>query len=102
MALSQEGLTLREGDVRREQTNPPPVGNQKTSRVRNPKTQRSGNAEVGRTFGDTVHIGTWTRGQSRRAEREIDLTKEAQRRRFKSCRSVSEEVARPQTMDRAG
>ena len=39
-------------------TNPPPVGTQKTSRVRNLKTQRSGNAEVGRTFGDTVHIGT--------------------------------------------
>ena len=37
-------------------TNPPPVGNQKTSRVRNLKTQWSGNAEVGRTFGDMVHF----------------------------------------------
>lgn len=79
-------MNVRVNDARGK-TNPLPVGNQKTSRVRNLKTQRSGNAEVGRTFGDTVHIGTWTRGQSRRAEREIDLTKEAQRRRFKSCRS---------------
>ena len=46
-------------------TNPPPVCVQKASRARNPKTQRSGNAEVGRTFGDTVHNNRFSGGGNR-------------------------------------
>lgn len=42
--------------IRLGQTNPPPFGNQKASRERNVKTQRSGNVEVTRTFGDMVHL----------------------------------------------
>ena len=52
------GLLDIEADAGKAETNPPPVDTQKVSRVRKLKTQRSGNAEVGRTFGDTVHIGT--------------------------------------------
>ena len=33
-----------------------PIGTQKASRARNPKIQRSGNVEVGRTFGDNGAI----------------------------------------------
>ena len=40
------------------ETNPPPVGNQKTSRVRNLKMHWSGNAKVRRGFGDMSQIGT--------------------------------------------
>lgn len=54
-------------DGRNSKTNPPPVGIQKTSRARNPKTQRSGNAEVGSTFEDTVQYARCRR--DRYAER---------------------------------